>query len=174
MNPPDRLPDILPGTGDPALRLLIVGFNPSPRSASSGHHYAGRNNQFWRLLAAAGVTPRLLSPAEGDELTRWGVGATNLVARPTRGADELSRAELRAGVPRLKALAAAHRPRALAYSGKGVYLAAAGRARAPWGLQADSLVAGVADVVLPSPSGRVRMSFEAKLEHYRLLTRFLR
>jgi len=52
---------------------------------------------------------------------------------------------------------------------EGVYLAAAGRAQAPWGLQADRLFGDVDDFVLPSPSGLVRLSFAEKLRWYRAL-----
>lgn len=159
------LPDILAA----GLRLLFVGFNPSPRSAELGHHYAGRGNEFWRLLAASGLTPRLLRPEEDRKLLCWGLGLTNLVARPTAGSSDLSRAELRAGLPRLREVVQVHKPDVIAYTGKGVYLAASGKSSALWGLQAVSLFAGVHDVVLPSPSGRVRMSFADKLEHYRAL-----
>ena len=158
------VPDIV----GPNLKVLFVGFNPSPRSAELGHNYAGRGNQFWRLLAESRLTPRLLKPEEDRELLRYGLGLTNLVARPTVGSSDLSRAELRAGLPRLYDLVQTYRPAVVAYTGKGVYLATSGKARAPWGLQPTSLFSGVRDVVLPSPSGRVRMSFADKLEHYRL------
>ncbi|HEX7021477.1 MAG TPA: mismatch-specific DNA-glycosylase [Trueperaceae bacterium] len=176
MSEPERAtdPPVLADVLGPGLRVLWVGFNPSPRSAEVGHHYAGRGNHFWRLLAAAGLTPRLLAPSEDQLLPQWGLGLTNLVARPTRAAADLDRRELRAGVPRLRALAAAQLPQVVAYTGKGVYLAAAGVSRAPWGLQPESLFDGVRDFVLPSPSGLVRMSFEQKLEHYRALRSWLR
>ena len=152
----------------PGLRVLLVGFNPSPRSTALGHHYAGRGNQFWRLLAAAGLSPRLLRPEEGRLLPGWGIGLTNLVARPTVSAAELPLAELRAGVPRLRALVERHRPRVVAYTGKGVYVGAGGRPDAAWGLQPGALLfAPAVDHVLPSPSGLVRLSFEEKLRWYR-------
>jgi TDG/mug DNA glycosylase family protein len=151
----------------PGLEILFVGFNPGLRSAALGHHYAGRGNQFWRLLAAANLTPRLLRPEEGALLTGWGIGLTNLVARPTTSAAELSPAELRAGAPRLRRLMAEHRPALVAYTGKGVYVGAGGRAEAGWGLQPGSLFDGALDAVLPSPSGLVRLTFEEKLRWYR-------
>lgn len=158
----------------PRVRLLFVGFNPSLKSGQTGHHYAGRGNEFWRLLHAAGLTPVPLSPEQDRQLLEFGIGSTNLVARPTRDAAELSRAELRAGVPRLQRLSAQIGPAVVAYTGKGVYLAASGRSTAPWGRQPEGLLPPTADFVVPSPSGLVRMTFAAKLEHYTALADYVR
>lgn len=164
------LPDIV----SEGTRVLFVGFNPSVRAVEVGHHYAGRGNQFWRLLAEAGLTPRPLRPEEDHLLPSFGLGSTNLVARPTASAAELSRAELRAGAAHLKALAMRYHVSIVAYTGKGVYLPAAGKARAPWGLQPDRLFADALDVVLPSPSGLARLPFAEKLTYYRTLAELLR
>lgn len=161
--------DVL-GTG---LKVLFVGFNPSPRSAEIGHHYAGRNNQFWFLLYEAGLTPRLLQAEEDGLLPQWGIGSTNLTARPTRGVDDLSAGELRSGVPKLRGLVESTATRLVAYTGKGVYLAAVGKVRAPWGLQETRAFEPALDFVLSSPSGRVRMLFEEKLTYYRQLADLL-
>lgn len=161
------IPDIIA----PGLDALFVGFNPGTRSGLLGHNYAGRGNQFWRLLAESGLTPRLLRPEEDRLLPEFGLGSTNLVARPTPSAADLSRAELRGGVPRLRALVARFQPRVVAYTGKGVYLAAANRDRAEWGVQPDSLFDGPVDVVLPSPSGLARLPFEEKLRWFREVKR---
>jgi TDG/mug DNA glycosylase family protein len=149
--------------------ILFVGFNPGLRTAVVRHHYAGRGNQFWRLLAEAGLTPRLLRPEEDDLAPTFGIGSTNLVARATASAAELSPAELRAGVPRLRELIAEHRPRAIAYAGKGVYVGAGGRPDVPWGRQPVRLFGTPADHVLPSPSGLARLPFADKLRWYREL-----
>lgn len=163
------LPDVL----GPGMRVLFVGFNPSVRAAELGHHYAGRGNGFWRLLARAELTPRLLSPTEDHSVLQWGIGLTNLSSRPTPSAADLRPAELRAGVPRLLSLVLELRPEVVAYTGKGVYLAAARVSCAPWGLQPEPLFGEALDFVLPSPSGLVRMPFEGKLEHYQALSRLL-
>ena len=159
------LPDIL----GPGMAVLFVGFNPGLRTAVVRHHYAGRGNQFWRLLAEAGLTPRLLRPEEDDLAPGFGIGTTNLVARATASAAELSLAELRAGVPRVRELIERYRPRAIAYAGKGVYVGAGGRADAPWGIQPTRLFGDPADHVLPSPSGLARLPFAEKLRWYRAL-----
>jgi len=163
------IPDIVASN----LDALFVGFNPGTRSGALGHNYAGRGNQFWRLLAAAELTPRLLRPEEDRLLPEFGLGSTNLVARATTSAADLSRAELRSGVPRLRALVADIRPRVVAYTGKGVYLAAADLDRAEWGVQPTSLFDGPIDVVLPSPSGLARLPFEEKLRWFREVRRVI-
>jgi TDG/mug DNA glycosylase family protein len=156
------LPDLL-GRG---LRLLFVGYNPSVRSALLGHYYAGRNNRFWDLLAAGGLTPRRLAFSEDALLPGLGIGITDLVKRPTRAASDVTAPEFRDGVRRVRRLLAELRPKVVAYNGKGVYLRAAGRASAPWGLQPGSLAPGVADYVVPSPSGLARIPFAEKARWY--------
>jgi len=159
------VPDILA----PDLRILFCGFNPGTRSGAIGHNYAGPGNQFWRLLADAGLTPRRLAPEEDRGMVQWGLGSTNLVSRATPGAADLSRAELRAGVPRLRGIVEACRPKVLAYTGKGVYLAASGLAQAEWGEQPTALFPGVVDFVVPSPSGLARLPYAEKLRWFRAL-----
>ncbi|MBP2316413.1 mismatch-specific DNA-glycosylase [Azospirillum soli] len=163
------IPDIVA----PNLHALFVGFNPGTRSGALGHNYAGRGNQFWRLLAAAELTPHLLRPEEDRLLLSFGLGSTNLVARTTPSAADLSRAELRGGVPRLRDLIQTYRPRVIAYTGKGVYLAAADLDRAEWGVQPTSLFGDAIDVVLPSPSGLARLPFEEKLRWFREVKRVI-
>src|SRR5262245_11960408 len=91
------IPDVLA----PDLRVLFCGINPSLYSAAVGHHFARPGNRFWPTLHAAGFTPRVLSPFEDNELLACGYGITNLVARATASAQELSADELRAGARRL-------------------------------------------------------------------------
>jgi double-stranded uracil-DNA glycosylase len=88
-----RLPDVL----DARATVLLVGINPGLRSAQLGHHFAGHSNRFWRLLFEAGLVGEPLTFAEDRRLLEWGLGLTNLVARPTRGIDELTPAEYVAG-----------------------------------------------------------------------------
>lgn len=163
-------PDVL----RPGLKLVFCGYNPSLRSGQRGHHYAHPGNRFWRVLYAAGITERLYTPDEDTSLLECGIGFTNLVARPTRRADELRPDEIRAGAEELLAKLRQLRPRAVAYTGSGVYRWFRRRSDVGWGVQPDSVVPGVADVVVPSPSGLNRMSFGQLVEHYRPLAAYLR
>jgi TDG/mug DNA glycosylase family protein len=58
------IPDVLPGPGDPPLRVLFCGINPGLVSAATGHHFARPGNRFWPALHGAGFTPRRLRPDE--------------------------------------------------------------------------------------------------------------
>src|ERR1043166_2900410 len=74
----------------PAPRILFVGINPSLRSAEVGHHFAGPGNPFWRLLHAARLVPDACTYEDDVRLPEWGLALTNIVARPTRAASELT------------------------------------------------------------------------------------
>lgn len=157
----------------PGLSLVFCGYNPSLASGATGRHYAHRSNRFWKVLYAAGITPRVYEPEEDEELLEQGIGFTNLVSRPTRRADELRLDEIRTGSAALCESLSLYRPRAVAYTGIGVYRLFLSTRRVEWGLQEKSAVPGVADVVVPSPSGLNRMAFSELVDHYRPLRDFL-
>lgn len=121
-------------------------------SAQTGHHFARPGNRFWPALHAAGITPRLLAPAEQQELLRYRVGVTNLVPRASATAAEVTAEELREGAVRLAKLAEQHRPRVVAILGLTAYRTAFGRPKARAGEQPERL--GPSRLwVLPNPSG---------------------
>jgi TDG/mug DNA glycosylase family protein len=157
----------------PGLTLVFCGYNPSLTSGRSGRHYAHPGNRFWRVLFASGITSRLYKPEEDERLLDLGIGFTNLVSRPTRRADELTREEIRAGAAELRDKLERLEPRVVAYTGIGVYRWFRATSKAGWGVQEDSAVTGVTDVVVPSPSGLNRMRFEELVDHYRALAPFL-
>lgn len=121
-------------------------------SGATGRHFAKPGNRFWPALHLSGFTPRQLRPDEQFELLDYGLGITNLVARTTVRADELSVDELRAGARRLRRLAAKYRPRTVAVVGVTAYRTAFGRAAAGFGEQPESLAESRL-WVLPNPSG---------------------
>jgi TDG/mug DNA glycosylase family protein len=157
----------------PDLKLLFCGYNPSLRSGDTGHHYAHPGNRFWRVLHASGVTHRLYASEEGEKLLDLGIGFTNLCSRPTRRADELTREEIRAGAEELRIRLEDLKPRVVAYTGIGVYKWFRATSKASWGVQENSTLPDVTDVVVPSPSGLNRMRFEELVEHYRVLATFV-
>jgi TDG/mug DNA glycosylase family protein len=142
---------IVPIVG-PDLDVLFVGINPGLRSAEVGHNFARPGNRFYPALLAAGFTPRLLAPEEDVDLPDYGVGITNIAARPTRDAAALSREELRAGAAELEALVADVKPRLVAVLGLTAYRTAFARPKATMGLQEDT-IGGRPVWILPNPSG---------------------
>jgi double-stranded uracil-DNA glycosylase len=145
------LPDVLPALGEP-LHVVFCGINPGLYSAATGWHFARPGNRFWPALHLSGFTGRQLRPAEQDELTRYGLGITNIAPRATAQAAELTAAELRDGAARLRALAEARRPRFIAVLGVTAYRTAFARPKAIVGPQDDLL--GPAQLwILPNPSG---------------------
>jgi double-stranded uracil-DNA glycosylase len=158
----------------PGLALVFCGYNPSLASGRSGHHYAHPGNRFWRVLFASGITDRLHEPEEDERLLDLlNIGFTNLASRPTRRADELTREEIQAGAKELRVKLERFEPRIVAYTGIGVYRWFRATSKVDWGVQRDPAIAGVTDVVVPSPSGLNRMRFEELVDHYRALAPLL-
>ena len=142
------LPDVIA----PGLQVLFCGINPGLYSAFTGHHFARPGNRFWPALFASGFTDRLLRPDEERELLRLGCGITNLVARASAAADELTREELVAGARNFQEKIRQCRPRFVAILGVGAYRQAFDRPAAIIGAQPGSME-GASVWVLPNPSG---------------------
>ena len=136
----------------PDLAVLFCGINPGLYTAWSGHHFAGPGNRFWPALHDAGFTDRRLLPSEERLLLDRGYGVTNVVARATATAAELSPAEYVEGGRVLAEKVARHAPRVLAVLGVGAYRTAFARPKAALGEQPDPL-GGARVWVLPNPSG---------------------
>jgi len=145
----DALADLIA----PHLDVLFCGINPGLLAAATGHHFAGRNNRFWRVIHLAGFTPTELSPQDDRAILGYGCGLTAVVSRPTASADQLSRAEFAAAGAGFEQKVAQHAPRFVAFLGKAAYSALSGQREVAWGLQPARI--GHARVwVLPNPSGR--------------------
>ncbi len=143
---------LLPDVVAPGLRVLFSGINPGLLSAWTGHHFARPGNRFWPALHRSGFTPRLLRPDEQDELLALGLGITNVVARATARADELSAEEVVAGGAALREKVLALKPAWLAVVGVTAYRTALSSPGAAIGPQ--DLEVGRSRVwVLPNPSG---------------------
>ena len=134
------------------LDVLFCGINPGLMTAATGHHFARPGNRFWPVLHRSGFTPRLMRPSEQGELPCYGLGITNVVARATARADELSAQEYREGGRLLARKVARLRPRWLAVVGVTAYRAAFDDRKAQVGPQERTF--GETRVwVLPNPSG---------------------
>jgi TDG/mug DNA glycosylase family protein len=142
------IPDLIA----PDLDVLFCGINPGLYSGATGCHFARPGNRFWPALAAAGFTPRRFDASEGRQFLALGYGITNLVARTTATAAELSLEELRQGRRRLEQTVRRYRPRVVAVVGITAYRAAFDRPAAALGRQPDRLIESVV-WVLPNTSG---------------------
>lgn len=149
-----EVPDLV----GPDLKLLFVGINPGLWTAATQTHFASPSNRFYPALYAAGIIEEPLSPSDGmtdadrDLLRSRGIGITNIVRRATARADELTRAELRAGAVELTATVRRTAPRVVAILGITAYRSAFDVRTATPGRQPEPLaVAGL--WVVPNPSG---------------------
>jgi TDG/mug DNA glycosylase family protein len=150
----DAVDKTLPDLVAPGLRVLFVGINPGLDPAAVGHHFARPGNRFWPALFAGGFTPRLFSPFEEHLLLPLGYGITNVVARATATADQLTPDELRAGGRALRRKLVKYRPHIAAVVGVGAYRVAFDRPRAVVGRQPDDDRIGETILwLLPNPSG---------------------
>lgn len=153
----------------PDLLVLFCGINPGLYSGATGHHFARPGNRFWPTLYQSGFTPRLLLPAEERELLEFGYGITNLVARTTATADELSPEELVAGQRRLKAKVKQYQPQVVAVLGIGAYRTAFAQKVVALGKQPEKL-ADATVWVLPNPSGlNAHYQLADLAKHFQLL-----
>lgn len=142
------VPDVIA----PGLRVLFCGINPGLYTAAVGHHFARPGNRFWPALHQSGFTKRLLSPFEEDELLKSGLGVSNVVARATATAAELTPGDFVRGGRILAARIQRFQPRVVAILGVGAYRTAFAHPKAVIGEQ-DETLAGARVWVLPNPSG---------------------
>lgn len=144
------------------LKVLFVGINPGLTSTAKGHHYAGPTNHFWPCLSVSGLVDRKVTFEEDQELPRrYRLGFTNLTARTTRKASELTLKEQRQGIPVLNHKCETLRPRVACFIGKGIYEIYAKQKCSHMGLQAHATIPwlnGQGETVIfvmPSTSGIV-------------------
>jgi len=155
-------------------RILLVGINPSPRSASTGHHFAGPANPFLRLMHASGLVPVALTHEEDHRLAEFGFAITNVCSRATRAASELKREELDRGERTLLRKIRKLEPRVVAFVGVSIYRRYFGPKAAPGAGAKPEMIAGARVFALPNPSG-LNVSFPGfkdKLIWYEALREF--
>ena len=142
------LPDVIARN----LDVLFCGINPGLYTDAVQQHFGRPGNRFWPTIFKAGFTPRLFHPSEQRELLRHGCGITNVVARATAAAAELTSSELVEGARILGTKVRRYRPRVLAIVGIGAYHTGFGRPNAKTGLQEETI--GKTRIwILPNPSG---------------------
>ena len=148
----------VPDIDGPGVRLVFVGINPGLWTAATQTHFAHPGNRFYPALFLGGLVGREIprggpmSPADRSHLVDRGIGITNVVARATARASELSEAEYREGGERLRRTVAEHRPRVVAIAGITAYRLAFALRTARAGRQPEAFE-GAQLWVVPNPSG---------------------
>lgn len=156
-------------------------------SAATGHHFAGSSNRFWKLLYDSGLVSEPITSVDDVRLPEWGLGMTNLIARPSPGIDDLKPQEYLDGWRVVEAKVARYRPAIVALVGVTMYRAlrkvighgpdpavtgegGAARPISP-GFQ-HATVHGARIFVLPNPSGRnANFTYAEMLASFRALRR---
>jgi len=157
------LPDLL----ERGLSVVFCGINPGMRAASTGHHFEGRNNRFWRVMHLAGFTPEQIHPEDDRTVLRYGCGLTTVVPRATASAAELTRAEIELAADDFRRKIEHYAPRHVVFLGKMALSAISGTRDIDWGLQASPF-GGAHTWVVPNPSGLNRsFSLDALVAAYR-------
>ena len=171
-----RLTDAL----EPGVKVILVGINPGVMSAVTGHHFAGPTNRFWGLLYESGIVPEPITHEDDVRLPEWGIGMTNLIARPSPGIDVLRPQEYLDGWKILEKKVERYRPAIVAFIGVTMYRAlwkVLGHAKVPEirpGLQ-HATVHGARIFVLPNPSGRnAHFQYDEMLAAFRELARAIK
>lgn len=152
MTSPSSLQGVLPDYLREGLDVVFVGINPGTRSAAAGHHYAGASNHFWPLLYEAGFVGEPLTCRDDARVLEWGIGLTNMVARPSPSIVDLSMHELREGAGILRAKLELYQPRFACFNGKRIYDVFSAT-KASLGMQVDR-IGETRLYVMPSTSPR--------------------
>ena len=111
------LPDYLAD----GLDIIFVGLNPGLYSVQVGHYFATPRNRFWTAINRSGLLVEPACAEQDHRLLQHGIGLTDVVKRPTRGASELRAADFRRWAPVLKAKFERRRPRIVCFHGTIAY-----------------------------------------------------
>src|SRR5580765_3184876 len=154
------------------MKLVIVGCNPTESSVRTGHYYSGRDNPFWPILYETGVIPEPLEYRDDKRIIEFAIGLTDLVKRPTRTIEELTREDYAEGRIVLSQKLGEFVPHVIAFNGKNVFEQFAQR-RAKLGLQKD-LLYGAKVYVLTATDPSMRRHPKDRVIHFRKLAAIVR
>ena len=158
------VPDVLA----PGLDVVFCGINPGFHSDAKAAHFANPRNDFWRLLHAAGFTPRLVEPSEQHDELAFGIGITNAALRTTQGSSDLRKPDFDGSAERLERIALDLGPRAIGFVGKEAFRGPFG-GRPQHGLQ-ETRLGETLLYVLPSTSpANAAVPWDERLRWFRAL-----
>jgi double-stranded uracil-DNA glycosylase len=154
------------------MKLVIVGCNPTESSVRVGHYYAGRDNPFWPTLFESGVVPEPFDYHDDKRVIEFGIGLTDLVKRPSKTTESLSRQDFAEGRIVLSQKLEEYAPRVVAFNGRLTYEQFAQR-KCKFGLQKEFLY-GARVYVLPATPGPQAQSKSEKLHYFRKLAQLVK
>ena len=154
------------------MKLVIVSCNPTESSVRVGHYYAGRDNEFWPVLFESGVVPEPFDYHDDKRVIEFGIGLTDLVKRPSKTVETLSREDFAEGRIVLSQKLEEFAPRVVAFNGKLTYEQFSQR-KCKIGLQKD-LLYGARVYVLPCTPGQPGRGMSEKMLHFRKLAQLLK
>jgi double-stranded uracil-DNA glycosylase len=154
------------------MKLVIVGCNPTDSSVRVGHYYAGRDNPFWETLFDSGVIPEPFDYHDDKRVIEFGIGLTDLVKRPSKSPEMLSRQDFAEGRIVLSQKLGEFVPRVVAFNGKLAYEQFAQR-KCQFGLQKERLY-GARVYVVPATPGDHKYSKDQRIQHFRKLAQLVK
>ena len=113
----NTLPDYL----KEGLDIVLVGLNPSLRSVEAGHYFATPRNRFWPAINRSGLLAESLDTNTDYKIVEHGIGLTDIVKRPTRGASDLRAADYREWAPVLREKLERYEPLIVCFHGAVAY-----------------------------------------------------
>ena len=144
------LPDIL----NFGLTVVFCGTAAGAISAKVHAYYAGRGNQFWKVLFRTGLTPLELNPNEFHTLPKYGIGLTDL-AKISSGSDKaILSSDL--DIPGFCSKIEKFTPKIVAFNGNKSASAFFRYSVDYGGPQRDERIGRIAIFVLPSTSAAAR------------------
>ena len=146
----ETLPDYL----KPDLDIVLVGLNPSLYSVEVGHYFATTRNRFWPAINRSGLLTEPLDSSTDYKMPDQGIGMTDIVKRPTRGASDLRAADYREWAPVLKEKLERFQPLIVCFHGAVAYR---NYLRHVEGVNASSLELGLELGLQPLTIGRSRV-----------------
>jgi double-stranded uracil-DNA glycosylase len=154
------------------MKLVIIGCNPTDSSVRVGHYYAGRDNPFWPILFESGVVPEPFDYHDDKRVIEFGIGLTDLVKKPSKTSDMLTREDFAEGRIVLSQKLEEFGPRVVAFNGRLTYEQFAQR-KCKFGLQKEKLY-GARVFVLPATSGAAAGNKKEAILHFRKLAQLVK
>jgi TDG/mug DNA glycosylase family protein len=157
------------------MKLVIVGCNPTDSSVRVGHYYAGRDNPFWPTLFDSGVIPEPFDYHDDKRVIEFAIGLTDLVKKPSRTPDTLSREDFAEGRIVLSQKLEEFAPRVVAFNGKLTYEQFAQR-KCKCGLQKERLYGARVFVLPATPAPQPQSAKDKKdaIQHFRKLAQLVK